>query len=67
MEKEYPLHCRYELKSLYDVHRKTFLYDIGEYDHVFVITDSPEIKESQNTLLNALKIKNKHITVVRWY
>ena len=52
---------------MYYVHRKTFLYDIGEYDHVFVITDSPEIKESQNTLLNALKIKNKHITVVRWY
>lgn len=30
--KEYPLHSRYELKSLYDPDRRTFIYDIGKYE-----------------------------------
>ena len=38
LEREYPLHSRYELKSLYDPDRRTFLYDIEKYDKVFVIT-----------------------------
>ena len=66
LEKDYPLHCRYELKSLYDEDRKTFIYDIGKYDRVFVITDSPEIEESQRTLINALRTQNKNISLVRW-
>ena len=66
LEKDYPLHCRYELKSLYDADRKTFIYDIGKYDRVFVITDSPEIEESQRTLINALRTQNKNISLVRW-
>ena len=32
LEKEYPLHSRYELKSLYDPDRRTFIYDIGNAD-----------------------------------
>ncbi len=67
LEKEYPLHNRYELKSLYDKERKTFIYDIGKYDRVYVITDSPESeKEGLNTLLNALHAQNENITVIRW-
>ena len=66
MEKEYPLHRRYELKSLYDPDRRTFIYDIGKYDKVLIVTDSPEIKESQETLINAVRMQNKDITVVRW-
>lgn len=67
LEKEYPLHNRYELKSLYDKDRKTFIYDIGEYDRVFIITDSPESEvEGLNTLLNALHIQNENITLIRW-
>lgn len=64
--KEYPLHSRYELKSLYDPDRRTFIYDIGKYDKVLIVTDSPEIKESQETLINAVRMQNKDITVVRW-
>lgn len=67
LEKEYPLHNRYELKSLYDKERKTFIYDIGEYDRVFIVTDSPESeKEGLNTLLNAVHVHNENITVIRW-
>lgn len=66
LEREYPLHSRYELKSLYDPDRRTFLYDIEKYDKVFVITDSPEIEEGQRTLINALQNYNDDITVVRW-
>ena len=66
LEKEYPLHSRYELKSLYDPDRITFIYDIGKYDKVLIVTDSPEIKESQETLINAVRMQNKDITVVRW-
>ena len=57
---------RYELKSLYDPDRRTFIYDIGKYDKVLIVTDSPEIKESQETLINAVRMQNKDITVVRW-
>mgnify|MGYP007005800135 CR=1 FL=1 len=66
LEKEYPLHSRYELKSLYDPDRRTFIYDIEKYDKVLIVTDSPEIKESQETLINAVRMQNKDITVVRW-
>lgn len=66
LEEDYPLHSRYELKSLYDSERKTFIYNISNYDRVLVITDSPEIKECQDTLINALSTKNKNILVVRW-
>ncbi len=67
LENEYPLHSRYELKSLYDFNRKTFIYDVGEYDKVFVITDSPETElEGEKTLVNALKTRNENITVIRW-
>ena len=66
LEETYPLHSRYELKSLYDTERRTFLYDIAKYDKVFIITDAPKLLESQNTLVNALKMKNNDITMVRW-
>lgn len=66
-ESAYPLHCRYQLCSLYDSGRKTFLYDIGSYDEVIIITDS-ELSDTGGleTLLNALRTKNKKISVVRW-
>ncbi len=67
LEKDYPLHSRYELKSLYDSERRTFLYDIGKYDKVFVVTDAPkEETEGVHTLLSALGAQNDHITLIRW-
>lgn len=66
LENEYPLHSRYELRSLYDSDRKTFIYDIAEYDRVFVITDAPDIEANQTTLVNAIKSQNENITIIRW-
>lgn len=54
-ENEYPLHQRYELRSLYDNDRKTFIYDIGRYDMVLIITDSYSNAETGvNSLINAV-------------
>lgn len=67
-EKEYPLHCRYELRSLYEKDRITFLYDLETYDEVLIVTDSGQsIPESENSLINALlRSGNEKITLVRW-
>lgn len=68
MEPEYPLHTRYELKSLYDKERTTYLYDIGSYDAVLILTDSQnEEKEGLYSLVNAVRTKNEKIYLVRWY
>lgn len=66
-EMEYPLHARYELRSLYEADRKTFLYDIGAYDKVLVVTDA-QCTEDKGlcSLIHALSIRNSDITVVRW-
>ncbi len=66
-EAEYPLHVRYELRSLYDKDRVTFVYDIDTYDAVLVITDARnEQQEGLNSLINALKKKNDKIFCIRW-
>lgn len=63
-----PLHERYELRSFYDSSRKTFLYDIAEYDGVLIVTDAENgEKEGMHTLVNALHLcKNENIYVIRW-
>ena len=67
LNNDYPLHNRYQLKSLYDDDRKTFLYDIKEYDKVLIITDAIETEsKGTKTLINALAEKSKHIVVFRW-
>lgn len=67
-ESTYPLHTRYELESLYDKKRKTFIYDLYKYDCVLVITDAPNAKkEGLDTLLAALSVSgNKEIYVIQW-
>ena len=66
-DKEYPLHTRYELRSLYDSERKTFIYDIDKYDRVLVITDSSLLeKKGIISLVNALNENNENIVVIRW-
>ena len=66
-EREYPLHVRYELRSLYDENRVTFLYDIGNYDSVIVVTDAAYFEKTGiHTLINALCIQNSEIHVIRW-
>lgn len=59
---DYPLHIRYELKSMYDPERTVYIYDLKKYDHVVVITDAKEIN---NSLINALKsVGNEKIDIV---
>ena len=66
-EEEYPLHCRYELCSLYDPERKTFIYDLENYDRVIVMTDAALASlKGLETLIYALRMKNENITVIRW-
>lgn len=66
-EEEYPLHCRYELRSLYDPDRKTFIYDLENYDRVIVMTDAALASlKGLETLTYALRMKNENITVIRW-
>ncbi|MBQ9142216.1 MAG: phosphoribosyltransferase domain-containing protein [Lachnospiraceae bacterium] len=66
-EQEYPLHVRYELCSLYDRERVTFLYDIDAYDVVFIITDArAEQQEGLNSLINAVRQRNNKIFCIRW-
>lgn len=67
-EPEYPLHVRYELASFYDACRKTYLYDIGRYDQVYIVTDAPENgTEGIYSLVNALvSCGNQSITLIRW-
>lgn len=36
----YPLHERYELASLYEDGRTTYLYDLASYDAVLILTDA---------------------------
>ena len=68
LEKDYPLHKRYELISLYDDNRKTFLYDIDKYDKTIIITDSSNPGNiGLNSLINSLSsLKNENIILIRW-
>lgn len=65
----YPLHTRYELNSFYEEGRRTFIYDLAQYDHVFVITEdkyAANFDSGMASLLNALKMAgNKDIEIVR--
>lgn len=67
-ETTYPLHKRYELASLYDRERKTFLYDLEKYDRVFIITDADcREREGVDSLVNAVfSCGNHNIYLVRW-
>ena len=53
-EEDYPLHSRYELFSLYDEERRTFIYNLKKYDKVLIITDASMPSErALNVLVNA--------------
>ena len=66
-EADYPLHQRYELKSLYDEKRKTFIYDLDCYDKVVIVTDAPAGERAGlYSLLRAVCRKNDDVLVVRW-
>lgn len=67
-EDNYPLQKRFELASLYDDERRTFIYNLKKYDNVIIVTDA--VNESDagiNSLVNALhKEGNNSIEIYRW-
>ena len=66
-EEEYPLHRRYELESLYETGRRTFIYELDKYDAVLILTDARDGGRGVDTLVNALKsCGNQDVFLVRW-
>lgn len=66
-EADYPFHVRYELPSLYDKSRRTFLYDIGAYDLALIVTDAcGEDATGAEALVKAVAFSNHKIYIVRW-
>lgn len=64
---DYPLHARYELRSLYDADRVTYLYNLNAYDHVCIVTDAQNPDKGLDTLLAALeRTGNRSVTVLEW-
>lgn len=56
-EDEYPFHVRYELRSLYDSGRTTYIYDLQKYDMVVICTDAAgDIGEGIRSLNHALEL-----------
>ncbi len=67
-EPEYPLHVRYELCSMYEKGRPTFVYDLKPCEEAVVVCDAPEMtQEGKQDLLYALSISgSRQVTLVRW-
>lgn len=65
---QYPLRTRCRLASVYDRNRVTFLYNLGQYDLVWIVTDARDGgAEGLNTIVNALAAeKNTNIQMIRW-
>ncbi len=68
LDADYPLFNRSSLKSFYEKDRRTFIYNLGRYDKVLIVTDaSPICEEGLASLIGALKwYGNKDITLIRW-
>lgn len=67
-EKTYPLHVRYELRSLYEEERKTFVYDLQAYDQALILSDALDTSpKAIDSLAAALELAGtKHIQWFRW-
>lgn len=67
---EYPLHERYALSGMYEEGRRIFVYDIGRYDAVIVVTDAQKDgskgRRGELSLLNAVRKTNENVYLVRW-
>ena len=66
-EDGYPLNHRYQIRSVYNKERDTYVYNLKKYDKVIVVTDTGIVAEGMNDLLVALRsVGNKNILVSRW-
>lgn len=64
----YPLYKRYQLKSVYDSNRITYIYNLEMYDKVIILTDS-DLKSLDGifSIINALQAEGcKDISVCQW-
>lgn len=63
----YPLSHRYQIRSVYDKTRDTYVYNLRKYDKVIIVTDAADIAEGMSDLLTALRsVGNQNILVSRW-
>ena len=64
----YPLHRRFPLCSFYEDDRRTFIYDLAQYDEVLLVTDATHITQAGlDSLAGALEAcGNTHITLIHW-
>ena len=63
---DYPLHTRYEIRSIYDKNRQTYVYDLKESDIFFLVTDGKD-KDGEADILEAVRLSgNKNIYLIRW-
>lgn len=63
----YPLTTRYQIKSLYDELRSTYIYNLNKYDKVIVVTDAIEYNKGFSDLKCALEsVGNRDILLARW-
>lgn len=67
-EEEYPLHTRYELQSLYEEGRRTFVYNLEACDRALIISDAPgTCSVGIKSLVSALQSAgNQNIICYRW-
>ena len=65
---EYPLYNRYEILSVYDDRRVTYIYNLEKYDKVIIMTDSKLTShKGLESLMSALKkAGNCNISVNQW-
>jgi orotate phosphoribosyltransferase len=63
----YPITERIALRSLYDVERRTYLYNLASYDSVIVVTDAKELSGGERGLYRALRDwGNTDVHLARW-
>lgn len=64
----YPILSRYELRSVYDEDRTTFIYNLTKYDKVIIIHDSTSsTSKGLSSLIAALKQNNcNDIIIFKW-
>ena len=65
--KEYPLKERYQIRSFYDLDRKTYIYNLEAYDGVLILTDAENYNQGLADLCGVLDdVGNKDIFLGRW-
>lgn len=66
--REYPLHTRYPLESIYQHGRRTFVYDLDRYDLVLIVTDAADVNErGLVSIVGALeRCGNADVRLIKW-